>query len=172
MGRRDHVGSFFAQCVAAKNDVRAGSNRGDANDGWNSSGSSFGAGNAGIHNARCAGARERAGPAGHSSSAGHESAQQRTESIRCSSSDQDQSSNRRPARFDRLLGFHRHRGLALPDDHAGQGRLSGRAAERRRARHRGQLGSGKGRSQRQCLQILRRRRDHARTHAAAHHLGG
>ena len=75
-------------------------------------------------------------------------------------------------RSDRLLGLDRHRGLALSDGDADEGRLPGRADERRGAQGCRRLGSGRRRSRRQPVQVVRRRGNHARARTRPHHLAG
>ena len=63
---------------------------------------------------------------------------------------------RASSRSHRLLGVARHRGLALADGHAAEGRLPERSAQRRGTTGRGRLGSGEGRSGRRAVQGVRR----------------
>ena len=78
----------------------------------------------------------------------------------------------RADRSDRLLGVARHRGLALADGDAHQGRFGERADQPGGQADHEQLGSGEGRSRGQPVQGLRRAGDHARARPAAHHVAG
>ncbi len=90
---------------------------------------------------------------------------------RSATRDSTRTQGRRPSRSHRLLDIDCHGGLALPNDHAGQGRLLECPPQPRGAPPCQHLGSGEGRGGRQSMQILWRGRCHARAWTRACLLG-